>query len=76
VVKEAHMDNDVGLTPTIREEGLCELCHERPAEVLGLVCSECMDAIERDEPWTHEHEEVLFRLREAEADEEQLAAEP
>ena len=70
------MDSDVGLTPTIREEGLCELCHERPADVLDLVCGTCMDAIERDEPWTHEHEEVLFRLREAEADEEQLAAEP
>ncbi len=70
------MDNDLGLTTVIRDEGLCELCHERPAEVLGLVCEQCKDAIDHDEVWTHEHEEVLFRLREAEADEEQLAAEP
>jgi len=70
------MDNDLGLTTVIRDEGLCELCHERPAEVLGLVCEPCKDAIDRDEAWTHEHEEVLFRLGEAEADEEQLAAEP
>ncbi len=70
------MDNDLGLTDVIRDEGLCELCHERPAEVLGLVCASCKDAVDRDEAWTHEHEELLFRLQEAEADEEQLAAEP
>ena len=70
------MDSDVGLTPVIREEGLCELCRERPAEVLGLVCQVCKDAIDRDEPWTHAHEEALFRLREAEADEELLSSEP
>jgi hypothetical protein len=70
------MDTDVGLTPVIREEGLCELCRERPAEVLGLVCDVCKDAIDRDEPWTHAYEEVLFRLREAEGDEEELSAEP
>ncbi len=70
------MDDDVGLTHVDREEGLCELCRERPAEVLGLVCEPCREAIDRNEPWTHEHDEVLFRLREAEADEDQLSAEP
>jgi hypothetical protein len=70
------MDNDLGLTPSTPDEGLCELCHERPAEVLGLVCGTCKDAVDRDEAWTREHDEVLFRLREAEADEEQLASEP
>jgi len=67
---------DIGLTTVIREEGLCELCRERPAEVLGLVCDACKDAVDRDEPWTHEHEDVLFRLREAEGDEDELSAEP
>jgi hypothetical protein len=70
------MDHDVGLTHVNREEGLCELCRERPAEVLGLVCDPCWKAIEEDEPWTRGHTELLFRLREAEADEEQLSAEP
>ncbi len=70
------MDNDVGLTTVIRDEGLCELCRERPVEVLGLVCNTCKDAVDRDEAWTHEHEELLFRLREAEGDEDELAAEP
>lgn len=70
------MTTDIGLTPVIREEGLCELCRERPAEVLGLVCDVCEDAIDRDEPWTHEHEELLFRLREAESVEEEMSAEP
>jgi len=67
---------DIGLTSVIREEGLCELCRERPAEVLGLVCDACKAAVDRDDPWTHEHEDVLFRIREAEADEEQLSTEP
>jgi hypothetical protein len=53
------------------DEGVCALCHAHPAEVLGLVCGACKDAIDADEPWTHEHEEVLFRLREAEAEEEE-----
>jgi len=70
------MDTVVGLNPVVREDGLCELCHERPAEIVGLVCVTCHAAIERDEPWTHAFEEVLFRLREAEADEEELSAEP
>lgn len=50
------------------EEGLCAMCRERPAEVLGLVCDRCKAAVDADEPWTHAHDEVLFRLREAEAE--------
>ena len=53
------------------EEGVCEMCHTRPAEYLGLVCATCKDAIDADELWTHEHDELLFRLREAEAEEEE-----
>jgi hypothetical protein len=53
------------------DEGVCEMCHARPAEYVGLVCAACKDAIDADEPWTHAHDELLFRLREAEADEEE-----
>lgn len=70
------MDDPVGTTHPVPDEGLCELCRERPAEVLGLVCGPCRDAVERDEPWTHAFDDVLFRLREAEALEEALSAEP
>ena len=55
------------------DEGVCEMCHARPAEHLGLVCATCKDAIDADEPWTHEHDELLFRLREAEAEEEEAS---
>ena len=55
------------------DEGVCEMCHARPAEYLGLVCATCKDAIDADELWTHEHDELLFRLREAEADEEEAS---
>jgi hypothetical protein len=55
------------------DEGVCAICHAAPAEVLGLVCGACKDAIDADEPWTHVHEEVLFRLREAEGEEEEIA---
>jgi hypothetical protein len=50
------------------EEGPCAICRARPAEYLELVCSTCKAAIDADEPWTHEHDEVLFRLRELEAE--------
>ena len=70
------MDDAVGLTNVIRDEGLCELCRERPAEILGLVCETCKQAVDLDEAWTHQHEDLLFRLREAEAEEEVLGSEP
>jgi hypothetical protein len=50
------------------------VCHERPAEVLGLVCGPCKDAIDADEPWTHAHAEVIERLHALEAEEEAAAS--
>jgi hypothetical protein len=57
------------------DEGLCEMCHARPAEYVGLLCGDCKRAVDADEPWTHEFDELLFRLREAEADEEEAGSE-
>lgn len=48
------------------EEGACVMCHERPAEVYGLVCGTCKAAIDADEPWTHAHPDVLTQLRDLE----------
>jgi hypothetical protein len=56
------------------EEGVCEMCRARPVEYVGLVCASCKAAIDADEPWTRAHEELLFRLREAEADDEEESA--
>lgn len=56
--------------PPFVEEGPCEICHERPADYLGIVCSYCKDAIDNGEEWTVAYDQVLFRLREAEAEEE------
>ena len=56
------------------DEGPCAVCHERPAEVLGLVCGPCKDAIDADEPWTHAHAEVIERLLALEAEEEAAAS--
>jgi hypothetical protein len=60
--------------PPNADEGPCAMCHARPAEVHGLICGPCKDAIDRDEPWTHAHEEVVERLRAAEAEEEAATA--
>ena len=48
------------------EEGACVMCHQRPAEVYGLVCGTCKAAVDADEPWTHAHPDALARLRELE----------
>jgi hypothetical protein len=64
---------DEGPLSIRNDEGVCEMCHARPAEYLGLVCATCKDAIDADELWTHEHDELLFRLREAEAEEEEVS---
>jgi hypothetical protein len=58
-------DDRLPITP---EEGPCAICHERPAEYLDLVCWVCKDAIDANEPWTLAYEDVVFRLREAEAE--------
>lgn len=55
------------------EEGACAICHERPAEVFGLVCPVCKLAIDADEAWTHAHPEVLEALRALEEDEDEHA---
>jgi hypothetical protein len=56
------------------EEGPCAICHARPAEVFGLVCGVCKDAIDNDEPWTHAHAETIERLNALEAEEERSAS--
>lgn len=56
------------------DEGPCAICHERPAEVLGLVCPICKLAIDADEPWTHAHPEVLEQLRALEEDDDRPPA--
>ena len=56
------------------DEGPCAVCHARPAEVLGLVCGPCKDAIDAAEPWTLAHADVIERLHLAEAEEEAAAS--
>lgn len=56
------------------DEGPCAICSERPAEVLGLVCSVCKLAIDADEPWTHAYPEVLEQLRMLEEDDDRPPA--
>ncbi|MBM3944141.1 MAG: hypothetical protein FJ317_01450 [SAR202 cluster bacterium] len=58
------------MTQPVFDEGLCEMCKKRPVQYLGLICIECKDAIDRNEEWTLEHDDLLFRLRELEAEEE------
>ena len=54
----------------VGEEGLCQMCHQHPAEVYGLVCPVCKEAIDAGEPWTLEHEDLLDQLQEAELEEQ------
>ncbi len=44
------------------EEGVCEMCHKRPVEYADLICLTCKEAIDNDEPWTVEFEEILLKL--------------
>ena len=56
------------------EEGPCVICHERPAEVYGLVCGVCKAAIDADEPWTRAHVGVIEELRQLEEEDERPPA--
>ena len=53
-------------TEAVWDVGVCQMCERAPAEHYGLVCFQCLDAVDRAEPWTLAYEEVLFRLRELE----------